>query len=447
MSTPAAVTRAKCRSVVDKLRSLHGYDLVICGNESGFGMTFFVRDYSPTAHAAEFDRMRRRLAAIADPVDAVRFANLLDLVDPGMARAGVRVPFDVPVRETMPHSIKFLPNLTAPAWIQFRDGKSMDAFILDASGGTLLRSGVLWLNGQIVFSDIQSVGPYRQVGAHWLAERLPASSYDPISETAIVEFDEPEYLDDRFVYLLLDARLARSNFAHFVHDLLYQLPVIDRMIAEFGDALKLICAGHPKPVGFFSFPIQHFIMERLGLADRIVDVNGRTVRFARGYVASRPMSIDGIPHTYSARYCKHRLRKALDIDSRMATGPIYFIDRREKNVDPRLHVNSDEVRAVLQSYGVVPIVVGALDAPDIVEVFSEAGGVVGMGAGLLNIIFADESAPFIELARAPDVWDSLRNAALAWRHPVARISWLPGSANVLDCEALSNELARLIGRR
>jgi len=411
-------------------------------------MKLSVRDYSPTAHAAEFDRMRQRLAAMADPVDAARFADLLDFVDPSMVRAGVRVPFDVPVRETMPHSIKYLPDLTAAAWTQFRDGKSMDAFILDASGGTLLRCGALWLNGQIVLSDIQSVGPYRQVGAHWLAERLGASSYDPISGTAIVEFDEPEDLDDKFVYLLLDARLARFNFAHFVNDLLFQMPVIDRMIAEYGDRLKLICAGHPRAVGFFSFPIQRFIMERLGFIDRIVDVNDRTVRFSRGYVASRPTSMDGIPHTYSARYCKHRLRKALGIDTRMATGPIYAIDRGENKVDSRLHANCDEVAAILQAHGVMPVVVGALDAPETVELFSEAGGVVGThGAGLLNIIFADESAPLIELAHAPDVWDVLRNAALAWRHPVARISWLPGSANVLDCEALSNELARLIGRR
>lgn len=410
-------------------------------------MKFCGHDYVHAAHLAEFERMRQRLAAIAEPVDAARFVNLLDFVDPNMARAGVRVPFDVSVRETMPHAIKFLPNLTAPAWTRFRYGESMDAFILEASGGTLLRTGNLWLNGQIVLSDIQSVGPYRQVGAHWLAERLGASSYDPVSGTAVVQFDEPEDLDDKFVYLLLDARLARFNFAHFVHDLLYQLPAIDRMIAEYGVRLKLICAGHPRPDGLFSYPIQRLILERLGLADRIVDVNDKTVRFAHGYVASRPMSIDGIPHTYSARYCKHRLRRALGIDSRMATGPIYFINRGENNVDPRLHMNCDDVRAVLQSHGVTPVVVGALDASDIVEVFSEAGGVVGTGAGLLNIIFADESAPWIELASTPDVWDSLRNAALVWRHPVARISWLPGSTNVLDCETLSKELARLIGRR
>jgi hypothetical protein len=411
-------------------------------------MKHSVHNYSLAAHAAEFERMRQRLASMADPADASRFANLLDFVDPGKPRAGVRVPFDVPVRETMPHGIKYLPNLTAPAWTQFRDGEPRDAFILDASGGTLLRTGALWLNGQIVLSDIQSVGPYREVGAHWLAERLGASSYDPISGTAIVALDEPEDLDDQFVYLLLDGRLARFNFAHFVNDLLFQLPVIDRMIAEYGDRVKLVCTGHPRPDGLFSFPIQRFIMERLGLVDRIVDVNDRTVRFAHGYVASRPTSIDGIPHTYSARYCKHRLRKALGIDARMATGSIYFIDRGEDKVDSRLHVNSDEVAEVLQSHGVATVVVGALDAREIVEVFSEAGGIVGAhGAGLLNIVFADETAPLIELAHAPDVWDVLLNAALAWRHPVARISWLPGSTNVLDCEALSNELARLIGGR
>ena len=225
---------------------------------------------------------------------------------------------------------------------------------------------------------------------HFLAAVMPFRHFAAGSRTFFLEQPAEAAVVTQPTYWF-GSPYAAVNFGHFVHDVLIQLMLVDRLKERFGPRLRFVLPGfHAQQL---RYPMQQLLFEALiGSLDQLSFQTAELALMRELYVGYPTFCMNHRTDLVSdpaAAYLSRRVRQTFAAEIRAGGTERIYITRDDGTI-PRNIDNEPFVRATLVRHGFTPVTIGTLSPAETIALFGGAKVIVGLhGAGLLNMIFAD----------------------------------------------------------
>ncbi len=268
-----------------------------------------------------------------------------------------------------------------------------------------------------------------------------------VSWTATAQFVEALAPDGRFKLKELPIRRIpgtalslqsphAGNFGHFLFDVLPRSIYYDK----FADSIDSIIVSRPR------FPIQRILLERLFPNAKFIEQGQEIIEADKFLIPANPCQSFG----YCPEALDHlRCRLQTEIFSyfgikRRNSGDI-FVSRRDGRAGTNRDViaNSDDMEDAAIRCGYSVVQTSRLDPIEQLELFANAQSIAGVhGAGLLNMMFMDSDARYLEISLPPAPHWAYRFAARYVREPSLVLCEMEGEQAICPIPELEAELQK-----
>ncbi len=261
-------------------------------------------------------------------------------------------------------------------------------------------------------------------------------SLNPAERSGILRLPEGvTALSDQSVYFLFHGVIGGASFGHFLHDTMIQLIAFDHLKKTYKDALiPLIVNDLPDPL---RYPGMIWLYEGLvGPVGDMVHVHLNAVKVQRGFTTNRLMHVgDGGISFRAVTYLRDRIFDRFKPTENRIRNKYVYISRRD--VNNREATNINEVEDLLRDHGFIDLTIQGMPPQDVFDALYDAEVIVGMhGSGLMNYVYARNSALVIELAHEGYLWDSILSFAAACGHRAERVMYEGGAIRIEDLQSL-----------
>lgn len=284
---------------------------------------------------------------------------------------------------------------------------------------------------------------------HFLASVMPFEHFDAASRTFFLAQPAEATVVTQPTYWF-GSPYAAVNFGHFVHDVLLQLVLVDRLKERLGPGLRYVLPGfHARQL---RYPMQRVLFEALiGPLDRLSFQTAELALMRELYAGCPTFCMNhrvDFVSADAAAYLSRRVRETFAADITSGGAERIYITRDDGTI-ARTIDNEPFVRATLVRHGFVPVTIGTLGPAETIALFGSAKVIFGLhGAGLLNMIFADPATLTVfEIDTVPAHSPAIIRFGRAMGATMVRIncrtSAQPGSLGVVDEAAFTSLVAGL----